>query len=80
MRDLETFIDLNVNGIKKRKIKIKRLKEDKEKLEKFFAIENLNFFSENSQFERLLGNNKITEKVNDTLSKISKILFKYKFR
>lgn len=70
-KDLETFIDINIKGLKRKKLK--RDKDDQQDMEKMFTMQNLSLFSENSQFEKLLTDNNLTKKISNTLKKISKI-------
>jgi hypothetical protein len=72
-KDLETFIEININGMRPKKVKKdSKAKEKLKESENLFSMQNLSVFSENTQFERFLADTNMTDKINKTLKKISK--------
>lgn len=79
IRDIEKFIEININGTlkhskKKNNVKEETEKEDKEMLAETekFTMQNFSLFSENTLFEKFLENCNMTQQIQKTLKRINK--------
>lgn len=79
-RDLDTFIEINIKGIKPKEKKKESINnppkhhEGVMEIEKIFSIHNnLCLLSENTQFEKFLEDTNFTYRIRKTLKNISKL-------
>jgi len=70
-KDLETFIEINIKGVRQLKVKKEKAQDKPKEAENLFSMQNISLFSENTQFEKFLADTNMTDKINRTLKKIS---------
>lgn len=79
IRDIEKFIEININGTLKHSKKKTNAKEEAEKEDQDllaetekFTMQNFSLFSENTLFEKFLENCNMTQEIQKTLKRINK--------
>jgi hypothetical protein len=72
IKDIESFIDINIHGIGQYKKFKKPKKEKTVNTGDLFSMNNLSLFSNNSEFEKIFQDEKLTQKISKTLKRISK--------
>ena len=79
IRDIEKFIEININGGLKHSKKKTNAKEETEKEDQDllaetekFTMQNFSLFSENTLFEKFLENCNMTQEIQKTLKRINK--------